>query len=114
MRKRRHGMDVLRLYRLGTDGDTLEHTHTLTQGFLITRDVETQEGSVTHTLTIDLYRLPNLTEAVLQGSHMVALANLTSGAEIRFRVKTNVSPSLERGRYVCSLSPAYNDAKVAS
>lgn len=111
-RKRTHGSSVLNLYGLAPDGDSLELLFTVTQGFVIGRNADTQEGAPEHNLTIDTILTPNLTVPQLERVYMVGLYNPATGVEQRYAKTTMTEPLIDDWRYVCGLHPRYNDAKA--
>ena len=110
-RKRTHGDQVLVLYGLRPDGDTLSELFTLTKGFLIGRNSDTTEGAAPHILTVDTIYTANLTTADLDRSAYVALRNPRTGAEQRYATTTDTPPLVDDFRYVIGLHPRFNDAK---
>jgi hypothetical protein len=112
MRKRYHGIAKLRLLALNADGESLTLLLTLTKGFLITRNVDTIEGAPSHSLTIDINRTANATEAIVQQIAYVELINESTGEARRFKAITNTAPLVEEWRYVLDLHPAFSDLKA--
>lgn len=112
MRKRTHGAQRLKLYRVADDNENLTLLQTLTKGFLITRNPDTQEGAPEHLMTIDMVYSPNLTAAILKKAFMVDLVEPTTNERQRYRLTTNTQPLLTHWRYVHGLHPAYNDDKA--
>lgn len=112
MRKRTHGEQFLKLYRVADDNENLTLLQTVTRGFLITRNPDTQEGAAEHLMTIDMVYSPSLTAAVLQQTYMVDLVEPSTNTWQRYRPTTETPPLLSQWRYVHGLHPAYNDKRA--
>lgn len=110
-RKRYHGANFLRLYRLNEDGESLTIIRNIVKGFYLGTNQDTSEGAAAFLLTIDKIYTPALTENELGLMYMVDLINPTSNFLRRYRLNTETLPVTSEWRYICQLHAAYTDEK---
>lgn len=112
-RTRNHGNQILRLYKLSSDGQSLSTLYTLHRGFFIGSNVDIAEGASEFLLTIDIGYSQGLTETTLYKAAWVDLINPDTGKKRRFRMDTEGAPPLlDDYRYIFGLHGAFNDKKA--
>jgi hypothetical protein len=111
-RKRAHGNDRLRIYRLNTGGQTLSLIAELTKGFFMSPNEMPHEGAARYTLAIDLPYTPALTKTNVLDTFMLDFVDPITSEKQRFQVNSNTPPTLEDWRFLVGVDAAFNDAKA--
>lgn len=113
-RKRYHKAQVLRLYSVAEDGQSLSVIAELTKGFYLGRSTDVIEGAVPYALTIEQLYNPELTEAQIGQVFMLDLVNAVTENYRRYRTRTDVVPRTDGTRYVLETVPAFSDQRVVN
>jgi len=112
-RTRNHGNNIVRLYKLNSDGNSLSTLYTLHRGFFIGSNTDTSQGAAEYVITIDIGYTQGLTAAILEMTSWLDLINPDDNKFQRFKKDVQGSPPLlDSYRFMYGLHAALNDKKL--